>query len=50
MRAMNDDGIPQCEAHMLLDPEPAEVEKLFELRIANYTIQRNSPLIIETFT
>ena len=50
MREPNDDGIPQCDAHMLLDPEPAEVEKLFEMRLANYKIQRNSPLIIETFT
>ena len=50
MRAPNDDGIPQCDAHMLLDPEPTEVEKLLEMRLANYKIQSNSPLIIETFT
>ena len=34
----------------MLNPTPAEVENLFEMRIANYKDQVNSPLIIETFS
>ena len=48
--ATTDDGIAMCEAHLLLDPDPSEVERLFEKRLANYKNQINSPLIIETFT
>ena len=38
MKVTNDDGIAQCEAYLLLDPDPSEVEKLFEKRLANYKI------------
>ena len=34
--AATDDGIAMCESHLLLDPDPSEVEKLFEKRLANY--------------
>lgn len=50
MKATNEEGIAQCEAHLLVDPGSDEVERLFERRLANFKIQTNSPLIIETFT
>ena len=38
MKATNEEGIAQCEAHLLIDPSPDEVEKLFERRLANFKI------------
>lgn len=38
MKATNEEGIAQCEAHLLLDPASAEVERLFERRLANFKI------------
>ena len=50
LRSPNEDGVPQCDAHMLANPKTNDLEELLECRLANYKIQKNSPLIIETFT
>jgi hypothetical protein len=41
-------GLPACEAIFKLDKKADEIEQLFK-QIANYKIEYNQPLIMETF-
>ena len=50
LRTPNEDGIPRCESYLLSNPKSNDLEELLECRLANFKIQKNSPLIIETFT
>ena len=37
------------DAHLLIDPQPDQVEDFMAKRVANFKIPQNAPLIIETF-